>query len=506
MGKKKGKGEGWSKPGFWGNEDTWDETAVDPIAWSSDPYNPNSTSFQEFDTLAPGQTKKFLQLQVNNDGNPNSTSVIALSLDSSEPAGFSQETYILKEARSGSYLANGAGATASGTPELAAGGSSKDTVVIILDAQSPAPVQFGNGVDNNFGSSNAFLSSINILYAGAGNDKIRGGANKDVLRGQLGHDHIRGDNGDDVLLGEAGNDLIYGGNSSNTITDPDFEAGAYQIRSYDYLIGGSGHDTLYGESGVDILSGGTGHDLLDGGEGLDILLGGKGNDTLQGGASAATAIRQYLNGEEGNDEIYGGSGVDLLLGGTGSDKLYGEAGNDRLIGDEPVYETTGEAGNDSLYGGFGNDTLSGGGGNNLLEGGTGNDYLSSELGNDTLVGGEGNDTLDGYDAAKTDGTQFDRLIGDAGADTFVLGDFWGVSYVESGDGYAVIQDYQSEDRIKIKGSFSQYTLEYKSLGGIGTGAQDTEIYFTSANGSRDRIAIIQDTTNIVLSSVNFVLI
>jgi Ca2+-binding RTX toxin-like protein len=479
MGKKKGKGEGWSKPGFWGDADTWDQSAVDPIDWTSDPYNPDSTSFQEFDTLSPGQTSKYLRLQVNNDGKPNSTAVIALSLDSSEPAGFSQETYVLKESSAGSYIADGTGTTASGTPKLVAGGTIKDTVIVILDAQSPAPVQLGGNADDNFGSSNAALSGINIIYAGAGNDKIRGGANNDILRGQAGNDHLKGQNGDDVLLGEAGDDVIYGGNSSNAISNPDRADGAFQLRSYDYLIGGSGDDTLYGESGVDILLGGIGNDLVDGGDGLDILLGGKGNDTLRGGASANTVIRQYLNGEEGNDEIYGGSGTDLLIGEAGNDKLFGEAGDD---------------------------FLSGGGGNNFLDGGTGNDDLSSELGNDTLMGGEGNDTLNGYSAAKTDGTQFDRLTGGAGADTFILGDFQGVSYVESGDGYAVIQDYQAEDRIQINGSFSQYTLEYKLVDGIGSSALDTEIYFTSANNSRDRIAIIQDSTNIALNTNNFVLV
>ena len=40
-----------------------------------------------------------------------------------------------------------------------------------------------------------------------------------------------------------------------------------------------------------------------------------------------------------------------------------------------------------------------------------------------------------------------------------------------------------------------YSLTFKSVSGIGSSAQDAEIYFTSFWGTRDRIAVVQDTTS-----------
>jgi hypothetical protein len=96
--------------------------------------------------------------------------------------------------------------------------------------------------------------------------------------------------------------------------------------------------------------------------------------------------------------------------------------------------------------------------------------------------------------------QIDRLIGGAGLDTFVLGGSWGVSYVEDGDGYAVIEDWQPGlDQIEVKGGTGgTYSLTFTAVSGIGGAALDTEIYFTSSSGSRDRIAIVQDSTNVIM--------
>ena len=89
-------------------------------------------------------------------------------------------------------------------------------------------------------------------------------------------------------------------------------------------IGGSGSDTITGNSLNNTLSGGPGGDTL---KGLN------GDDTL--------------NGDAGADRLYGGLGNDLLLGGADADYLYGEEGNDTLDGG---------AGGDILYGGAGIDT------------------------------------------------------------------------------------------------------------------------------------------------------
>jgi len=91
----------------------------------------------------------------------------------------------------------------------------------------------------------------------------------------------------------------------------------------------------WGMDGRDFLVGGSGQDSLDGGAGDDMIFGNAGNDTLDAG--------------DGNDWLYGGVGNDTLLGRNGQDQLFGEAGNDTLSGG------VGDGANDHLDGGIGAD-------------------------------------------------------------------------------------------------------------------------------------------------------
>ncbi len=82
---------------------------------------------------------------------------------------------------------------------------------------------------------------------------------------------------------------------------------------------------------------------------------------------------------------------------------------------------------ENAIGGDGNDTITGSDDANVLTGGRGVDVLSGGDGNDTLVGGRGD---------------FDRLIGDAGADTF--------RFVRT-DGRDIIGDFVAgEDLIELR--------------------------------------------------------
>ena len=88
-----------------------------------------------------------------------------------------------------------------------------------------------------------------IYYAGAGDDKVRGGSQDDRIYGQYGNDELDGFFGDD------------------------------------YLSGGYGDDTLRGSYGSDTLIGGYGDDVLDGGGGFGadlFILDGYGQDTVKG--------------------------------------------------------------------------------------------------------------------------------------------------------------------------------------------------------------------------------
>ena len=102
-------------------------------------------------------------------------------------------------------------------------------------------------------------------------------------------------------------------------------------RFHDYILGGSGDDTISGGPGgrADFLLGGSGDDTIDGGAGGDLIRGGSGNDTIDGGSGEDTIL-----GDTGNDVIDGGSGYDLILGGAGDDTLTGGSGDDTFAFDE----------------------------------------------------------------------------------------------------------------------------------------------------------------------------
>jgi Ca2+-binding RTX toxin-like protein len=194
-------------------------------------------------------------------------------------------------------------------------------------------------------------------------------------------------------------------------------------------------------------------------------------------------------GTSGNDN-FNYTGPDSLYahGYGGNDFIWGNNGNDSIYGDE---------GYDTLKGWYGDDFLSGDSGNDALYGEVGNDTLMGWSGNDILNGGDGNDRLDGY---ATSGSETDTLTGGAGYDKFVLGGWWGTSY--KGSGHAVITDWNSAfDYIEINGSASQYELKIGNW--VGGSALDTRIYL---KGTNDSIAIVQDSTDIQLTTRDFIFV
>ena len=249
-------------------------------------------------------------------------------------------------------------------------------------------------------------------------------AGSNEINGSQGNDYLKGKEGEDIFNGGAGKDRIYGGNGN------------------DNLNGDSGNDYLRGENDDDALDGGEGKDRLYGDAGEDTLSGGIGNDYLNGGID-----RDLLDGGEGKDTLYGGDADDTLIGGAGNDFLKGEDGEDLLDGGE---------GKDRLYGGDLNDTLVGG------------------SGNDILFGGNGNDVIIGFNADSFGVGEIDRLRGNAGEDTFVLGDSNRIFY-NDGDNtnvgksdYAIIEDFnQDEDLIRL--SFNEENDYYLGAAGGGTG-------------------------------------
>ncbi|MEM7546925.1 MAG: hypothetical protein AAF367_15460 [Pseudomonadota bacterium] len=158
-------------------------------------------------------------------------------------------------------------------------------------------------------------NAANTIFAGAGDDTIRGLGGDDNLKGQAGRDNIKGGGGNDTVKGNGGNDKLNGGGGD------------------DRVVGGGGNDTVLGRGGDDTLLGRAGDDTLAGNSGNDRLLGNGGNDILkgQGGADVFSfkrndgrdVIRDFRDGE---DLIEIRNGANSL-----SDLNIRQAGDDVLI-------------------------------------------------------------------------------------------------------------------------------------------------------------------------------
>ncbi|MBH8575469.1 hypothetical protein I8752_21140 [Nostocaceae cyanobacterium CENA369] len=154
----------------------------------------------------------------------------------------------------------------------------------------------GSGNDTLHGDSIFADIIINGVFAIGGNDTLDGGSGNDLLEGSLGEDYLCGGSGNDRIYGgtlnpsshqaDAGDDHLYGGSGDDLLVastvDPYFYGG-----KNDFLDGGAGNDTLYGEVGSDFLDGGAGNDVLIGDTSLAFFQNTLDTvDTLTGGAGA----------------------------------------------------------------------------------------------------------------------------------------------------------------------------------------------------------------------------
>ncbi|RFO97516.1 hypothetical protein DIC66_06485 [Rhodoferax lacus] len=293
-------------------------------------------------------------------------------------------------------------------------------------------------------------------------ENLRGSQFNDTLIGDAQANVLQGGLGNDILMGRGGSDTLDGGGDVDTASyqydtfgvsvslttnlGTGGEADGDTLVSIENLTGGSGADTLTGDTGVNILNGGLGNDSLEGMGSADVLIGGGGTDTASyAHASAAvlsslttafsagpavvqdgdangdtysgivnltgSAFSDVLIGDANANVISGGNGDDVLEGMAGTDSLAGGSGNDTAsyahaatgvvssltttfsTGVAPVQ--AGDAAGDTytsienLTGSGFNDTLVGDGNVNILTGGAGTNVLEGMGGADVLIGGTG---------------------------------------------------------------------------------------------------------------------
>ncbi|NJO44018.1 MAG: calcium-binding protein [Cyanobacteria bacterium RU_5_0] len=346
-----------------------------------------------------------------------------------------------------------------------------------------------------------------------GNDTITGGSGNDRIDALRGNDFVNGAGGNDTLYGGYDRDTLRGGDGNDSL---DGGGATFYDSSSDALYGDAGNDTLLGGNGADTLDGGTGNDSLNGWNGNDILYGNRGNDRVDGGAGADTLLGSLSTSvredtlfvvDNSGDKIVdlSGTGIETVLAYISWDlrvswnpnnfnQQNATSGLDHLTLAGSAVNGTGNQVDNTITGNGLNNTLNGLEGNDRLLGRGGDDNLLGGFGNDSLMGEDGTDRLNGYGTTVTSASQFDTLDGGAGVDYFILGGAWGISYVEPGDGYAVINNWDwANDWVDVRGSgtnASQFRLDkFRSV--VGGAGLDTEIYYGS-----ERIGIVQDTTNV----------
>jgi Ca2+-binding RTX toxin-like protein len=269
-------------------------------------------------------------------------------------------------------------ATITLTPDaVAAGCTGGGTGMVRCDSTPVNAFDISTGDQNDLVNLQAVFQSATV-FAGDGDDTVRGGS---------GLNQAFGEGGADLMQGGAGPDSVDGGPGNDT------------------LLGDAGRDTLQGGNGEDRLNGGPGDDVLDGGNDLDTLV--EMSDAhftltdpqlfaLMGGPSETDGLANFERAE-----LTGGPSdntIDASLF-SGSVSLDGQFGNDTLIGTAFDDRLDGGSNDDVLNAGDGNDELLDGDGNDNLDGGPGNDmFRLLAMGSDNTSDPSGDDVLDFFGA------------------------------------------------------------------------------------------------------------
>ncbi len=224
-------------------------------------------------------------------------------------------------------------------------------------------------------------------------------------------ENATGGSGDDTIIGNSANNVLDGGTGNDTVS---YEAATAGVTvnlglSTPQDTGSAGIDQL---SGFENLIGSAFSDTLIGGPSTATINGGAGDDLIEAGtANPATVIT--MNGGDGNDTFVVGSGPFHIDGGAGFNTVdgsnapaglvlttYGYVNGapdttwniQEMIGSNYADNLTVSSPGDILLGGAGDDTLTSTGGGAQLAGGTGNDTYYSSNSTDQIIENPGEGT------------------------------------------------------------------------------------------------------------------
>ena len=254
-------------------------------------------------------------------------------------------------------------------------------------------------------------------------------------------------------------------------------------------IGGSGADTIRGNSAANIITSNGGNDQIDGGLGSDTVVfsGARANYTVtwNGQVGTITGLGQTVT--VSNVESLRFSDQTIAAAPTGGLLVGGDITNETITGTTFGDTIGGLGGDDTIDGLAGADTLDGGSGDDVLNGGDGDDYLIGGRGADALNGGTGHDIADFTDAVSglTVNLATGLATGGAGSDTLSgVEEVLGSAYDDTitGDGAAnILRGNGGVDTLNGGGGADQL---FAGVPGEGGGAPDIFKTAGTANNSR----------------------
>ena len=187
------------------------------------------------------------------------------------------------------------------------------------------------------------------------------------------------------------------------------------------VIGGSGADTIRGNSAGNLITSHGGNDEIDGGLGSDtvVFAGARANYVVTWNGQVGTVSGLGQTVTVSNVEFLQFSDQTIAATPTGGLLVGGDITNETITGTAFGDTIGGLGGNDTINGLAGVDMLDGGSGDDVLNGGDGDDHLIGGRGDDAMNGGAGHDIADFTDAVAgaTINLATGAVSGGAGADT-----------------------------------------------------------------------------------------
>jgi Ca2+-binding RTX toxin-like protein len=282
--------------------------------------------------------------------------------------------------------------------------------------------------------------------------------NNDTFTGSAGNNILRGLGGSDFFVGTAGNDTIDGGIGFDTIDYRPFNRAVTLLATGIINKSGGGQDNLIN---------------------MDFIIGALGQNNVVDASSSfgSASLNVRLSDRRLDIQNIPGLGARTFFV-ENFNTILGTANRDVIDGNDV---------NNFFNGGSGNDDLFGRGGDDNLLGSAGNDVVSGDAGNDRITGS--NNFSRGFG-------EFDRLLGGAGNDRFVLGDRSGSYYEGFGfSDFASIGDLGFGDSIEL-GVGELYRI-------TNLGAAGFDLFTIGAGGSSDLVARVSGPSSLGFGNVTF---